>query len=412
MFTPDGHFLFNRIIQYLRAQYPRYGIEEVKTPSIWKKSLWLQSGHAQVYHDHMFGVCKGMEPTEGNQMIDEGVSQADAAYGLKPMNCPGHCYLFKAMPTMSFRDMPVRWAEFSGLHRNENAGSLTGMTRVRKFHQDDAHIFCRPDQVHEEILSTLSFIRETYSTFQLPEPTFVLSTRPDKYLGSLEAWNDAELALETALRSLRLRYEKNEGDGAFYGPKIDVNITDRNKKLHQLATIQLDFQLPERFELFYAGETPGSHERPVIIHRAVLGSLERFMALVMENLSGKWPFWLNPKQCLIVPIIDKDGLPEYAEYAKKVINGDLSTTSDPGGPVSRSGLYQRRFNIDLDLSKRKTLAQKIRQGLLDGYTFIAVVGHNDRKNGTLTLQGEGFPKKEIVLSEVRALFSAIEDEFR
>lgn len=206
-------------------------------------------------------------------------------YGLKPMNCPGHCLIFDS-ETRSWRDLPLRLADFGVLHRNEIHGALSGLTRVRRFQQDDGHIFCTHDQIEDEIANALEFLKDVYSTFNF---TFelVLSTRPESYMGEIEMWNKAEEALKNSLQKMNAKWTLNEGDGAFYGPKIDVNIRDALRRSHQCATIQLDFQLPLRFNLSYASED-GGKKTPVIIHRAIFGSMERFLAIITENFGGKW----------------------------------------------------------------------------------------------------------------------------
>ena len=230
--------------------------------------LWEISGHAEHYAENMFRFEQDKE-----------------VFGLKPMNCPGHCLIFDS-EIRSWRDLPLRMADFGVLHRNELSGALSGLTRVRRFQQDDAHIFCRLDQIGEEMRQCLDFLSSVYSHFGF---TFELnlSTRPEGYLGELETWNNAEKALEDALNASGLKWKLNPGDGAFYGPKIDITIKDALQRSHQCATIQLDFQLPIRFKLGYTGQD-GEKTKPVIIHRAILGSIERFIAILTENFAGKW----------------------------------------------------------------------------------------------------------------------------
>mmetsp|Transcript_15794 Transcript_15794/g.46666 ORF Transcript_15794/g.46666 Transcript_15794/m.46666 type:complete len:434 (+) Transcript_15794:1567-2868(+) len=283
-FLPRGARIHNALVQYIREKYWEYEYEEVISPNIYNFDLWHTSGHAEHYKENMF--CFEVEKAE---------------FGLKPMNCPGHCLMF-AHRTRSYRELPLRYADFGVLHRNEYSGALQGLTRVRRFQQDDAHIFCRPAQVLQEVQTFLKILGEVYATFGLTY-SMALSTRPEGYLGELDLWNQAEDALRAALESTGQQWTINEGDGAFYGPKIDICVFDALKRRFQCATVQLDFQLPIRFKLEYQSEE-GRMERPVIVHRAILGSVERMFAILTEHYAGKWPLWLNPCQVCIVPITD------------------------------------------------------------------------------------------------------------
>ena len=294
-FLPHGTRILNRMLDELRALYWKSGYEEVRTPLMFHKDLWDQSGHLANYAEDMYGLQEGlsagivMEDEEEVSTVTEKLSNNT---GLKPMNCPAHCVLFGAR-NRSYREMPVRLADFGSLHRNENTGSLRGLTRVRCFHQDDAHIFCRPDQMQEEVAGCLSFIDQVYSErFGLKELELHLSTRPHKRVGTDEIWNRAEDALMEALKAWDRPYTVNEGDGAFYGPKIDVRVRDALGRWHQCATVQLDFNLPDRFDLSY--EDSSGPQRPVIVHRAVLGSLERMVAILCEHWGGRWPLGYRP----------------------------------------------------------------------------------------------------------------------
>jgi len=252
---------------------------------------------------------------------------------LKPMNCPGHCLMF-AHRTRSYRELPIRFADFGVLHRNELSGSLTGLTRVRRFQQDDAHIFCTHDMIKSEIKSCLEFMQNVYGIFGF-EFTLELSTRPkENFLGEIEIWDKAEKALEESLNDFGKPWKLNPGDGAFYGPKIDIHIQDALKRSHQCATIQLDFNLPERFSLEYqAGEGEGGHmKRPVIIHRAILGSVERMIANLTEHFAGKWPFWLSPRQVIVLPVSEK-----FNDYAIQV----------------QKQIHENNFYVDVELSDKK-----------------------------------------------------------
>ncbi|KAI5918246.1 hypothetical protein F4810DRAFT_704363 [Camillea tinctor] len=388
---PNGARIFNRLVEFLRRQYVRYGFDEVITPTIYKKALWKKSGHLENYSEDMFTVTTSEE--------DE--------YGLKPMNCPGHCLIF-ASQTRSYRDLPIRYADFSPLHRNEISGALSGMTRVRRFHQDDGHIFCRPMQVEEEIRKTLDFVRIVYSTFKLGPYRLALSTRPvDHYIGSAEDWERAEGALRRALDASGQEWTVNEGDGAFYGPKIDIVLRDSDGKEHQTATIQLDFQLPKRFELGYVAPAPELEQRgevttdpeklkesglvtPVLVHRAVLGSVERLMALLIEHYDGKWPFWLNPRQIIIITVNDTEPVLELARSARDILMGRVGSTDKPISNPSQ-------FSVDIDDSPQ-TVPKKMIGARAKGYGLIIFAGPRSVPTGTVTVDMSGLEKREPLLS--------------
>lgn len=287
-FEPGGTRIYNRLVEFIRREYLVRGYQEVQTPNLFHTALWKQSGHWQHYAENMF--C----------MPEEDMA-------LKPMNCPGHCLLF-AHRDRSYRELPLRFADFGVLHRNEVSGSLSGLTRVRKFVQDDAHIFCTNAQIKQEIVSALEFMKKVYvDTFGMSY-TLERSTRPAKAVGletehGLALWNDAEQQLADALTEFQgTEWKDNVGDGAFYGPKIDVKVMDSAHRVHQCATIQLDFQLPQRFNLQYDSHLQ-TKERPVMVHRAMLGSVERFIAMLTEHFKGYWPFWLSPRQAMVVPMV-------------------------------------------------------------------------------------------------------------
>jgi len=394
IFLPNGARVFNRLVDFLRRQYVHYGFDEVITPTIYKKALWAKSGHLENYGDDMFTVT-GAAPSRA------GASEVgpEDEYGLKPMNCPGHCLIF-ASQRRSYRDLPVRYADFSPLHRNEISGALSGLTRVRRFHQDDGHIFCRPSQIEEEIRLTLDFVRRVYDVFRLGPYRLVLSTRPaDHYIGAPEDWDRAEAALKKALDRSGQAWTLSEGDGAFYGPKIDVVLEDSDGKEHQTATVQLDFQLPKRFELEYLAPAPELEKRgettsdarlladsgpvrPVLIHRAVLGSVERLMALLIEHYNGKWPFWLNPRQVAILTVNDSEPVTTFAKQVRETLEG---TTNRHDPHFSPSGLA-----VDLDDSPR-TLPLKVREAKSKGYGAILVVGPKDVAKGSVVLDLSGVP---------------------
>jgi threonyl-tRNA synthetase len=397
--------MFQKLQSFLRAQYPQFGFQEVITPIIYKKSLWEKSGHWENYAEDMFSVQgRGATGQTNKAQIGE-----DEEFGLKPMNCPGHCLLFKD-EIKSYRDLPIRFADFSALHRNEVSGSLTGLTRVRRFHQDDAHIFCRPDQILSEIEQTLKFVGMVYSTFGLGPYKLLLSTRPkDSFIGTIEEWDRAEKQLSTALDSIGSEWAINEGDGAFYGPKIDIILKDSNGKEHQTATIQLDFQLPQRFDLQYqaspeeleagaqtsmnTGLDP-SLRRPVMVHRAIYGSIERFMALLIEHYAGKYPFWLSPRPATILALKTDDKVLAHVKHVQAVLSG--LQPHDAPSPTSSAGpkplpLSTIHLPIDVDTSARK-LAKKVAEARTKKYNHMIVVGSKEAENNTVSLRIINQPK--------------------
>uniref|UniRef100_A0A672I7R0 threonine--tRNA ligase n=1 Tax=Salarias fasciatus TaxID=181472 RepID=A0A672I7R0_SALFA len=348
-FLPKGSFIYNTLIEFIRSEYRKRGFQEVVTPNIYNSKLWQTSGHWQHYSENMFSFEAEKE-----------------TFALKPMNCPGHCLMFDHRPR-SWRELPLRLADFGVLHRNELSGALTGLTRVRRFQQDDAHIFCSMDQIEGEIKGCLDFLRTVYDVFGF---TFKLnlSTRPEKFLGDPEVWDQAEKQLENSLNDFGEKWVLNPGDGAFYGPKIDIQIKDAIGRYHQCATIQLDFQLPIRFNLSFVSHDGDDKKRPVIIHRAILGSVERMIAILTENYGGKWPLWLSPRQVMVVPVG-----PTCDEYAQKV-SSDLDFTSESG------------FMADVDLDPGCTLNKKIRNAQLAQYNFILVVGEKEKTSNTVNVR--------------------------
>ena len=280
---PNGVRLYRQIEQLSRDLQEPLGYEEVMTPWIYRAELWRQSGHEQNFRDNMFVISRDEEQ-----------------FGVKPMNCPGHCLLFKS-ETRSYRDLPLKWADYSPLSRFERSGTLNGLLRVRGFHQDDAHLYVRPDQIEGEIFECVGLVDTVTRTFELGAMEIEFSTRPEQYLGSIETWNHAEATLEAALKRAGRPYRLNPGDGAFYGPKLDFYATDALGRRWQLSTVQLDYQLPEQFDLTYI-DAVGKPVRPVMIHRAIFGSLERFIGILIEHFGGAFPFWLAPEQVRILPI--------------------------------------------------------------------------------------------------------------
>ena len=284
-FHPNGMILRNELEDFLKEELRKAGYGEIKTPMILNEALWHQSGHWDHYQDNMYFT-----------KID------NEDYAIKPMNCPGGILLYKTHPH-SYRELPIRIAEFGQVHRHELSGALHGLMRVRTFTQDDAHIFCLPEQIEDEVTSIIKFCDYIYSIFGF-EYNIELSTRPEDSMGSEEDWNMATDSLEKALIANGKEYKINEGDGAFYGPKIDFHLKDAIGRVWQCGTIQLDFQMPERFDLEYIN-SEGSKSQPVMIHRAVVGSIERFMGILIEHFAGKFPLWISPIQAIILPISDK-----------------------------------------------------------------------------------------------------------
>uniref|UniRef100_A0AAQ5ZC58 threonine--tRNA ligase n=1 Tax=Amphiprion ocellaris TaxID=80972 RepID=A0AAQ5ZC58_AMPOC len=345
-FLPKGAFIYNTLIEFIRSEYRKRGFQEVVTPNIYNSKLWQTSGHWQHYSENMFSFEAEKE-----------------TFALKPMNCPGHCLMFDHRPR-SWRELPIRMADFGVLHRNELSGALTGLTRVRRFQQDDAHIFCSMDQIEKEIKGCLDFLRAVYDVFGFSFK-LNLSTRPEKFLGDPAIWDQAEKQLENSLNDFGEKWVLNPGDGAFYGPKIDIQIKDAIGRYHQCATIQLDFQLPIRFNLTFVSHDGDDKKRPVIIHRAILGSVERMIAILTENYGGKWPLWLSPRQVMVVPVG-----PTCEEYAEKV----------------KQEFHNSGFMTDVDLDPGCTLNKKIRNAQLAQYNFILVVGEKEKTSNTVNVR--------------------------
>jgi threonyl-tRNA synthetase len=341
-FLPDGARLYNRLVAYVRSLYEVYGYDEVITPQILDCDLWQRSGHYDHYKDNMY-----FTDVEGRD------------YAVKPMNCPTHCLIY-GEALRSYRDLPLRIADFGRLHRYERSGVVHGLTRVRSFSQDDAHIFCTPEQMNDEVRGVIRMIGDSHKAFGFEETRVYLSTRPEKSIGSAETWARAEQSLRDALDAEGLAYEVNAGDGAFYGPKIDFCVLDAMKREWQLSTVQLDFSMPDRFELSYV-DTDGQPKRPVMIHRAILGSLERFIGILVEHTGGAFPLWLAPQQVRLVTVTDRQN-----EYAAGVV----------------ASLRSRGVRVTADLRNEK-LGFKIREAQQAKVPVIAVVGDREVEQGTV-----------------------------
>uniref|UniRef100_A0A2K6N396 threonine--tRNA ligase n=1 Tax=Rhinopithecus bieti TaxID=61621 RepID=A0A2K6N396_RHIBE len=349
-------------LKLLSAEYARRGFSEVKTPTLFSTKLWEQSGHWEHYQEDMFAVQPPGSDRPASSQSDDSTRHTADILALKPMNCPAHCLMFAHRPR-SWRELPLRLADFGALHRAEASGGLGGLTRLRCFQQDDAHIFCTADQLEAEIQSCLDFLRSVYAvlgfSFRL-----ALSTRPSGFLGDPCLWDQAEQVLQQALKEFGEPWDLNSGDGAFYGPKIDVHLHDALGRPHQCGTIQLDFQLPLRFDLQYKGQA-GALERPVLIHRAVLGSVERLLGVLAESCGGKWPLWLSPFQVVVIPVGTEQE--EYAREAQQSLRA--------AGLVS-----------DLDADSGLTLSRRIRRAQLAHYNFQFVVGQKEQSKRTVNIR--------------------------
>ncbi|MCP4896208.1 MAG: threonine--tRNA ligase [bacterium] len=349
-FHPRGTIIYNALIELMRDKYLEYGYQEVITPQIFDVDLWKRSGHYDNYRDDMFFADAYEDVNERTNSV-------------KPMNCPSHCVLFGSS-SHSFRDLPRRIADFGRLHRYERSGVVTGLTRVRTFSQDDAHIFCTTEQIESEITALFDFIFEIYELFGFTEVKVFLSTKPEKAMGDPKVWEHAEKVLAECLGARDdVEFSIKEGDGAFYGPKIDFDVHDALGRDWQLATIQLDFQMPERFDLAYV-DSGGEEKRPVMIHRAILGSLERFFAVMLEHFGGDLPAWLAPEQVRVLPITDS-----VVDYAEKVC-----------GELREAGL---RASVD---QRNEKLGYKIREGETLKVPYLLVVGQREAEAGQVALR--------------------------
>jgi threonyl-tRNA synthetase len=342
---PNGMTIVRELETFAREHLDARGYQEISTPMLIHKKLWEQSGHWEHYRDNMFKV-----------------EVENELFTLKPMNCPPSTFIYRRA-LRSYRDLPLRYSEMGRCHRNERSGTLTGLIRVRQFTQDDAHIYCRPDQLQDEIGALLDLVREWYKTFDL-QPSYKLSTRPPKALGTLEQWQRAEAALHDALKANEMVYDLNPGDGAFYGPKIDIYVQDALGRQWQIATIQVDLtMLPDRFALEYI-DSDGQPKRPVVIHRAIFGSYERFIGLLIEHYAGAFPTWLAPVQARVIPISEK-----HSAYARDV----------------HQRLRSARIRAELD-DRNEKLGYRIREAQLRKVPYMLVVGERESQGGTVSLR--------------------------
>ncbi|WP_027414762.1 threonine--tRNA ligase [Aneurinibacillus terranovensis] len=348
-YLPHGMIIRNELEKYARELQVERDYREVKTPLVMNQRLWEQSGHWDHYHENMYF-------TE----VD------DTKFALKPMNCPGHMLVYKNK-IHSYRDLPLRMAEFGQVHRHEFSGALNGMIRVRTFTQDDSHIFVRPDQIESEIKNVIELVDKIYGVFGFPY-SVELSTRPEDSMGSDELWELAESSLQNVLDEMNIPYRINEGDGAFYGPKIDFHIKDAIKRSHQCATIQLDFQMPEKFDLHYIGEDNNKH-RPVVIHRAIYGSIDRFIGILTEHFAGAFPTWLAPVQAKLITIAEP-----HVSYANEI----------------REKMMEKGIRVEVD-SRNEKIGYKIREAQINKVPFMLVIGDKEMENGALSVRryGEG-----------------------
>jgi threonyl-tRNA synthetase len=341
---PRGTHIWNELTELWRATNVERGYTEVRTPILYDVDLWKQSGHWHVYRQNMYFT-----------------DVEDRPMGLKPMNCPAHCQIYKR-ELHSYRDLPIRLAEQGLVHRHEPSGTLHGLLRVRHITQDDAHVFCTEEQIEEEAMRCLDFGFFIYEQFGL-KPRLELSTRPEKRVGTDEMWDKAEAALQRTLENNALEYELNEGDGAFYGPKIDAHITDAIGRSWQLGTVQLDYYMPEQFELTYTGADNAEH-RPVMIHRALMGSFERFIGILIEHYAGEFPLWLAPVQAGVLPIADR-----HLEYARQVA----------------SELRRRGLRAEVD-GRSESIGKKIREAEVLKTPYMLVVGDQEQDAGTVSVR--------------------------
>ncbi|ANV72170.1 threonine--tRNA ligase [Bacillus cereus] len=368
-YLPKGQMIRNELEAFLREIQKEYKYQEVRTPFMMNQEVWERSGHWGHYKDNMY------------------FSEVDnKSFALKPMNCPGHMLMFKNK-LHSYRELPIRMCEFGQVHRHEFSGALNGLLRVRTFCQDDAHLFVTPKQIEDEIKSVMAQIDYVYKTFGF-EYEVELSTRPEDSMGDDKLWEQAEAALENVLQSLNYKYRLNEGDGAFYGPKIDFHIKDALNRSHQCGTIQLDFQMPEKFDLNYIDEN-NEKKRPVVIHRAVLGSLDRFLAILIEHFGGAFPAWVAPVQVKVIPVSNA----VHEQYANEIAHK----------------LAQAGVRVEQDARDEK-LGYKIREAQMQKVPYVLVIGDKEMENGAVNVRKYGEEKSEVIALDV--FVATIEEEIK
>lgn len=365
-YLPKGMTVRTELENFSRELQNKHEYEEVRTPLMMNNRIWEQSGHWDHYKDNMYFT-----------KVD------DTTFALKPMNCPGHMLMYKNS-LHSYRELPIRLSEFGQVHRHEYSGALSGMMRVRTFCQDDAHLFVRPDQIEDEIMGTIDLIDRMYKVFGF-DYKLELSTRPDDSMGSQELWDQAESALRNVLEKRGVPYQLNEGDGAFYGPKIDFHILDALKRSWQCGTVQLDFQMPEKFDLSYIGEDNQKH-RPVVIHRAIFGSIDRFMGILTEHYSGAFPIWLAPVQVKVLPVSDA-----YIDYALSV----------------KRELLDAGIRVEVDARGEK-LGYKIREAQLQKMPYMFVIGESETSAGTVSVRKRG--EGDIGQAEIQSIISQLRED--
>jgi len=376
LWLPKGAALRDRLEQFLRKAQKKAGYEQVVTPHIGQKELYVTSGHYAKYGADSFQPIH--TPTEGEEFL------------LKPMNCPHHCEIYNAKP-WSYKDLPKRYAEFGTVYRYEQSGELHGLTRVRGFTQDDAHIFCTPDQLDEEFKKVIDLVLYVFGSLGFENFTAQVSVRdldnPDKYIGSVENWEKAENAIISAAKDKGLNYVVETGEAAFYGPKLDFMVKDALGRSWQLGTIQVDYNLPERFDLSYKGSDDKLH-RPVMIHRAPFGSMERFIAILLEHTAGNFPLWLIPEQAIILSLSEK-----YEIYAKKVLNL----------------LENHEIRAVID-DRNETIGKKIREAELQKFPYMLIIGEDEEKNGTVSVRKRGEAGKSNVAMKTEDFIELIQEE--
>lgn len=366
-YHPNGAMLRNIIEDYIRDQHLKHDYKMVITPHILKGKLWEVSGHSGHYKQNMYYF-----------KVDE------EDYAVKPMNCPGHILIYKSQ-IRSYRDLPIRYFELGTVYRQEKVGVLHGLLRVRGFTQDDAHIFLRPDQIREEVINVIDFVFQIMKDFGFQDLHIELSTRPEDFMGSVENWDKATVALKEALEAKKIKYDISEGGGAFYGPKIDIKLKDAIGRFWQCGTIQCDFNLPERFDIHYVDET-GARVRPIMLHRAILGSLERFIGTLIEHYAGNFPLWLAPNQVLIIPL-----KPEHTAFALEV----------------KTTLTQAGLRVVMD-DRNESLSKRVREGSMQKIPYDVIIG--DKENQSKQVSVRGHRDGDLGMMSIQALVGRLQQQ--